>query len=67
MFRFWVTSIPETKFAIFRILRYRQKIFQKYKQLVKKMKIDILFENGCSFMKEYELRHILSPFWWKSI
>ena len=47
-------------FAHFPLLRYRQKHFRNIK-IGKKLKIDILFENDCPFMKEYEFRHILSP------
>ena len=53
---------PYPKFEIFHILRYQQKHFRNIK-IGKKFKIDIEFENGCSFMKEYEFRHILRPFW----
>ena len=62
MFRFELRPFQLPKFVIFHILRYRQKHFRNVK-IGKKLKIDILFENGCAFMKVYEFRHILRPFW----
>ena len=61
-FGFELRLLPFCMFAHFAVLRYRQKIFQKYK-IGENFKIDISYENSCSFMKEYEFRHILSPFW----
>ena len=51
-------------FAHFAVLNIGKNISEIYK-IGKKLKIYISFENGYSFMKEYEFRHILSPFWWK--
>jgi len=59
-FIFELRLLPFCKFAHFAILRYRQKHFKNIK-FGKNLKIDIKVENGGSFMKEYELRHIFEP------